>query len=168
MGHGRFDNPSNSGARLSSDGVFPEAAFGMRLGQSPVRLTRGDNADLNGLLGSDALTDIVPLDWRDQFVFRAGVEFRLLKSVHLRGGYRYGGSPVPDGTLMPMTAAIFEHGIAAGVGYSRGAYRVDFGYQYDIPTSQSVGQSGLRSGEYDNSRVRVGMHLLALSMGVRF
>jgi long-chain fatty acid transport protein len=133
-----------------------------------VKLTRGNNADLNTFLGSDSIRDTIPLSWKDQWVFRAGAEVRVLENLVLRGGYSYGESPVPAATLSPLTAAIFEHTLAAGVGYQRGRYRVDLGYQWTLPSRQNISQSELRSGEYDHSRVEAGLHWFALSAGVTF
>lgn len=133
-----------------------------------VKLKNGNNADLNGLVGSDAMQDVVPLDWRDQFVFRAGAEFAATEKIHLRGGYSYGRSPVPDGTLTPLTAVIMEHTLTTGAGWESGRWTVDFAYQWSLPNTQRVSSSELRSGEYNKSATRIGVHWLGLTTGVRF
>jgi len=133
-----------------------------------VKLRNGNNADLNGLVGSDGMDDFVPLDWRDQIIVRAGVEYALRDTLRLRGGYSYGCNPVPGGTLTPLTAAIVEHTVSTGVGWECGRWTVDFAYQWSIPHEESVGTSGLRSGEYSNSETRVGVHWFGLTTGVRF
>ncbi|MGI9088729.1 MAG: OmpP1/FadL family transporter [Chthoniobacterales bacterium] len=131
-----------------------------------IRLTNGSNPAINGVVGSDALLDVVPLRWRDQFVYRAGLEFALGGGFTARGGYSYARSAVPNDTLTPLNAAIFEHKVSAGAGYKFGRYHADLAWQWSLPTTQKIGISGLLDGEYSNSSVRVSEHLLALTTGV--
>lgn len=133
-----------------------------------VNLANGNNATINGLVGSPNMQDNIPLRWRDQFVFRAGVEFDATKEIQLRAGYAFGRSPVPDATLLPVVAAITEHTLAAGIGWTRGKYSLGLAYQYSLPAEQSVGTSSLRSGEYSDSKVEVSAQALTLTAGVRF
>lgn len=133
-----------------------------------INLRDGNNADINGVVGSDSLGDKVPLKWEDRFVYRGGIEFAVTDYLLLRGGYLYGKSPVPDGTLTPLTAAIMEHTVTAGVGYRRGPFGVDLAYQWDLPVTQNVNTSKLLAGEYSNSRVEVGIHWVALTTSYRF
>src|ERR1700722_3247798 len=133
----------------------------------PVSLSGGDNATVNSVLGS-SFSDSIPLNWRSEFVYRAGLEYKLTENFALRACYSYGSSPVPDSTLTPMTAAIMENTLTAGVGYHWRRFEVDLAYQYDFPATQNVGTSGLLSGEYSNSSTQVNMHILALTTSVRF
>jgi len=133
-----------------------------------IKLTNGNNADINTLVGSSSLEDVVPLKWKDRVVYRTGLEYTVSETVSLRGGYSYGKSPVPSGTLTPLTAAITEHTVTAGIGYRAGRYQVDLAYQWDLPTAQRVGISELRSGEYSNSKVEVGIHWIALTVSIAF
>jgi long-chain fatty acid transport protein len=133
----------------------------------PVSLSDGNNATVNSVLGS-SFSDSIPLNWRSEFVYRGGLEYKLTENFALRAGYSYGSSPVPDSTLTPMTAAIMENTLTAGVGYHWGRFNVDLAYQYDFPATQNVGTSGLLSGEYSNSSTQVSMHILALTTSFRF
>jgi long-chain fatty acid transport protein len=133
----------------------------------PVSLSDGNNATVNSVLGS-SFSDTIPLNWKDEFVYRAGLEYKLTKNFSLRAGYAYGGSPVPDSTLTPMTAAIMENTLTAGLGYEWRFLRFDLAYQYNFPATQYVGTSGLRSGEYSDSSTQVSLHVLALTTSVRF
>ncbi|MGH7411771.1 MAG: OmpP1/FadL family transporter [Candidatus Methylomirabilis sp.] len=133
----------------------------------PIKLTNGNNADINALVGSSSLEDVVPLNWKDRVVYRAGLEYAVSDTLWLRGGYSYGKSPVPDGTLTPLTAAITEHTVTAGVGYRAGRYQIDFAYQWDLPTTQRIGVSQLRSGEYSNSSVEIGIHWVGITISIR-
>lgn len=134
----------------------------------PVHLTNGNNADLNGFVGSDSLNDVIPVQWRDQGVFGVGVESPLGEHVAFRGGYSYATNPVPSATLTPMTAAILQNTLGTGLGYTRGRYNLDLAYQLQLPASQRVGTSSLLSGEYNNSKVDVAVHSLTLSSRIHF
>jgi long-subunit fatty acid transport protein len=136
--------------------------------QLPVKLTNGTNTTINGLVGGNSMQDVIPLQWRNQGVFSVGVESPVGEHLAFRGGYSYATDPVPSATLTPMTAAILQNTIGTGVGYSRGHYSLDLAYQVQLPTTQSVGQSSLKSGEYNNSRVEVAVHSVTLSNVVRF
>jgi long-chain fatty acid transport protein len=129
----------------------------------PVKLTHGNNADINAFVGSDSMEDFVPLHWRNQGVFGAGVESPLGEHFAFRGGYSYATNPVPSGTLTPMTAAILQHTIGTGLGYGRGHYAIDLAYQVQLPSSQQVGLSSLKSGEYNNSRVEVAVQSVTVT-----
>ena len=136
--------------------------------QLPVKLTNGTNATINSLVGGNSMQDVIPLQWRDQGVFGVGVESPVGEHLAFRGGYSYATNPVPSATLTPMTAAILQNTIGTGFGYSRGRYRLDLAYQVQLPSSQSVGQSSLKSGEYNNSRVEVAVHSVTLTNRIYF
>jgi long-chain fatty acid transport protein len=135
--------------------------------QLPVVLTKGNNAIINALVGSNKMDDIYPLDWRDRFVFRTGVEYSLTDRTDIRAGYKYGASPVPTATLTPLLATIQEHSIGFGIGHRLNRYQIDFGYQWALPKRRDIRDSKLLSGEFDNSRLELGIHWLSLSIGYR-
>lgn len=133
-----------------------------------VSLSNGNNTTINGILGSDVLVDTIPLDWKDRFVFRLGAEYDVSENVTLRAGYSYGESPVPNSTVLPLTAAISEHSVSAGLGWHRGQWTVDFAWQYDLPASQNAGADGIAGTEYDFSRVELSAHWFSVTAGYRF
>ena len=134
----------------------------------PVTLTGGTNVAINGLVGSSTLVDGVPLNWKDQYSFHVGAERLLTERASLRFGYAHGNNPVPSSTLTPMTAAIMSNQISTGLVYNLGRSRLEGAYVFD-PTAQSqVQQSGLLSGEYNNSTVRVGTQSFTLGYSVQF
>ncbi len=136
--------------------------------QLQIHLTHGSNPAINGVVGSADLTDIAPLRWRDQFVYRIGLEFAFVDKLVARVGYSYARSPVPDETLTPLTGAIFEHSVSTGLGYRWDRYHVDFAWEWRLPRTQRVGQSGLLDGEYSQTSLTLGAHLLQVSTGVEF
>lgn len=133
----------------------------------PVSLSNGNNPTFDSVLGS-SFKDSIPLNWHDEFVYRAGLEFNVTENLALRVGYCYGNNPVPDSTLTPLTAAIMEHTLTAGIGYHWRCFQFDLAYQYDFPATQNVDASGLRSGEYSNSSIEVSAHTFVLATRVRF
>jgi long-subunit fatty acid transport protein len=134
----------------------------------PVSLTNGNNADINGLLGSSAIFDRVPLNWKDQYSFRGGVERMLTEAISVRGGYAHANNPVPASTLSPLTAAIMTNQLSAGIGYRVGRWRFDLAYGIDPTAQENVGKTALLSGEYSNSKVRIGTQSTSLNTSFRF
>ncbi len=134
----------------------------------PIHLTSGNNADLNGFLGTSSIDDTVPLHWRDRVVFRTGVEFKATQELTLRAGYAFGDSPVPAATLLPLTAAIARHTVSTGLEWWHGHFSVVGAYQYDLPMAMTVAVSDLQAGEYSNSRTEVGIHWFGLTTGYQF
>jgi long-subunit fatty acid transport protein len=154
------------GMDFSFQGDF--AAWGQAFQQLPITLTGGTNTTINSVVGSADFNDAVPLHWRNQGTFHAGLEQHVGESVMLRGGYSYATNPVPSSTLTPLTAAIMQQAIGAGGGWGRGRWHYDAAYQAQLPSTRSVGISGLEAGEYGNSRVRVWTQSVTLSAQVRF
>jgi long-subunit fatty acid transport protein len=134
----------------------------------PVTLTNGNNADINGLLGTNGIFDRVPLDWKNQYTFRGGVERFLTENVSLRGGYAHANNPVPASTLSPLTAAIMTNQLSTGIGYRHGHWKFDLGYGIDPTAQENVEKTALLSGEYANSKVRIGTQSLGLNTSFRF
>ncbi|MGI8432777.1 MAG: OmpP1/FadL family transporter, partial [Chthoniobacterales bacterium] len=130
--------------------------------QLQIELTNGSNPAINGVAGSSALTDVAPLRWHDQYVYRAGFEFTVIENLFARAGYSYARSPVPNETLTPLPGVIFEHTVSAGVGYRWSRYWADLSWQWRLPATQRVGQSGLFDGEYSRTSLTLSAHLLQL------
>lgn len=133
-----------------------------------IQLRNGNNADINGFLGTSHIHDSVPLDWKDGFVYRIGFEFALSQAFTARVGYCYGANPVPAATLTPMSAAILEHTATCGLEWRHGRWTIAGAYQYDFPAASRVGESGLAAGEFSNSATTVKAHWFGLTTGVRF
>ncbi len=136
--------------------------------QLPIHLTAGNNPDLNAFLGTNAIDDTVPLDWRDRVVVRVGAEFGITEELAARVGYAFGDNPVPAETLTPMTAAIIRHTLTAGAEWSRGRFSIAGAYQFGLPSEVTSGTSSLASGEYSASRTEVSLHGFALTAAYRF
>lgn len=136
--------------------------------QLDVRLRNGDNDELTSVLGADRFDDRIPLRWRDQWVWRVGVEYGLGDHWTARAGYSYGNNPVPSETLTPLTAAIFEHKIGAGLGYKNGRVAVDAAWQWALPASERIGKTDLLAREYGRSGVEVDTHRVSITTSIAF
>lgn len=119
-------------------------------------------------MGSATIEEIVPLDWRNQFVQRIGTEYTWRPSVVLRGGYAYGPSPVPTDTLTPITAAIVEHTFGAGLALIQGRTSIDVGFQWSPTAERRVQNTALQGSEYDGTSVAVCTQGLVVSLWRRF
>jgi len=107
----------------------------------PVILTNGNNADINSLLQTSGIKDSIPLEWKDQFVERVGIERNWLESATLRAGYAHQNDPVPSSTLLPLTAAITRDTLTAGFGLQLGRGHIDISYAIDPTVHQSVARA---------------------------
>ena len=133
-----------------------------------VRLRHTTNESYRLLLGGSNLDDDIPLNWRDQWVWRIGAEFAVTDHWTLRAGYSYANNPVPSGTLTPLTAVIMEHTVGAGVGWRAGRYGIDLAYQWQLPNKEHIGRSDLRSGEYSGSDIEAGVQWIGLTTTIAF
>ena len=132
-----------------------------------VDLSNGSNAILNGALGEE-IGDRVPLDWKDRFVVSFGAEYELSDEWTIRGGWRYGASPIPTDLVTPLNGATLEHALTAGASWSRGDWQVDLGYGYEFAPKVNIGTSRYNAGEYSNSSLDLDVHHASLSVTRRF
>ena len=132
-----------------------------------VDLTDGSNGVINGAIGRD-VSDRIPLDWKDRFVVSLGAEYELNDEWTIRGGWRYGKSPIPGDLVTPLNGAILEHALTAGASWSRGDWQIDLGYGYEFSPTAKVGTSGYNAGEYSSSSVDAEVHHTSLSLTRRF
>ncbi|MBK1834534.1 OmpP1/FadL family transporter [Roseibacillus ishigakijimensis] len=134
----------------------------------PVALSGGSNGAVNGAIATDAPQDRVPLEWDDRLVLALGVEYELDEQWTLRGGWRFGDSPVPRSLVTPLNASITEHALTWGLGWRSGDWRIDASYGIEFGEKARVGESGYRAGEYSNSSVDFVLHHFGLSVAREF
>ena len=65
-------------------------------------------------------------NWKDQWVYALGADYRLTDRLTLRAGYNYGTNPVPAATLTPLFPATVERHLTAGFGWLSGNKTYDF------------------------------------------
>ncbi len=147
--------------RLSVEGDWTDWYHGFQ--QLPVTLTKGTNALVNSLLNSDSLFDSVPLNWKQQFTVRSGVERMLGENLSVSAGFSHANNPVPNSTLSPLTAAIMQNSLSTGIGFTLARCRFDLYYGVDLTAHSEVNSSGLLLGEYSHSKVSIGTQSITLS-----
>lgn len=134
----------------------------------PVTLTNGTNATINSLVGGNSMQDGIPLQWKDQYGFHAGLERKLTEGTVLRFGYGHENNPVPSSTLTPLTTAVLTNAISTGFAYHHGRSRYEAFYTFRPESSEHVTQSSLLAGEYNNSSVSVGTQTVGFSYAFQF
>ncbi len=73
------------------------------------------------------------LNWRDQYVFALGAEYKFNDRTSILGGYNYGKNPIPNETTNPLLAAFAEQHITLGVLHKFGAsWVLAAGLEYDF------------------------------------
>jgi long-chain fatty acid transport protein len=123
-------------------GAFPATTQELQF-DSPQTATIGASFDLGkalliaadvqwinwaGVLGNDKpayTTDVSPtlpfdLEWKDQWVYKVGIQWKAANEFALRVGYNYGKMPINQDKALQDIAfpAIAEHHITAGIGWS--------------------------------------------------
>lgn len=176
-GQGSFDMPENYGL-----GIAIKAAKNLTIAADVVRINYADVPAIGhrgpgtgaGASGVPSFPDhpelALGLDqgmgfgWKNQTVYKLGVNYGLNERWQLRAGYNYGKSPIPDdqlafNTLAPATT---EKHYSAGFTYKpNDNLEVTGTYVYAAPHSQqNLNQNVL-------GRVDIGMHqnIFALSLG---
>ena len=65
-------------------------------------------------------------NWKDQWVYALGADYRATDRLTLRAGYNHGSNPVPSGTLTPLFPATVERHASLGFGWLFGNRTYDF------------------------------------------
>jgi len=85
-----------------------------------AKLTRGTNADINEINGSDALTSRVVEGWSDIFVVAAGGSIEANDWLTLRLGYNFSTDPFEKDNIGPGSTPFLLHHITAGASFKLG------------------------------------------------
>jgi len=122
----------------------------------PFRLTDGDNPNINMLLNADPtnadFTYPFPLQWKDSWTAKAGVQFAAGANTMLRAGYLYGSNPVPDNTVFIAFPAISTRAVTAGAGFRVGTLPLEVSVVHALRARLNGCDHGHRiSSEYVNS-----------------
>ncbi len=98
-----------------------------------------------------AVDSSTPLNWRNIWTLRAGIEVPLSRATALRAGYAYVPSPIPEHTLGPSAPDGTMHHLSAGFGHAlRDGLVLDFFYTVGIGKRRNV-VNAIQSGSYDNT-----------------
>lgn len=121
------------------------------------------NVDLVTQVPEAGVTDIsVPLNWRNSWLLKIGVEYKVTEKFALRGGYAHIQSYVPMETLEPGNPDSNQHALAIGFGYTLGKTTIDTFYQAQFYENRTV-DNNILSGRYSTLVQSAGM-----SLGYRF
>lgn len=74
-------------------------------------------------------------NWKDQWVYALGADYRLTDRLTLRAGYNYGENPVPASTLTPLFPATVEQHLTLGFGWLSGNRTWDFAVERAVNES---------------------------------
>jgi len=112
----------------------------------------------------------LPLEYRDQWVFIVGAEYRLDDHWTASLGYNYGTQPVSRAGLAPMGSTIAEHHVTAGLRYARDNWWIGGGYIAGLaPSLRNDGRSSLPWGvDYSGSSLDQIQHSVLLGFGFSF
>ncbi|MCB1033897.1 MAG: outer membrane protein transport protein [Acidobacteria bacterium] len=103
-------------------------------------------------------------NWKDQWVFALGGDFRVNERLTLRAGYNYGENPVPDNTLTPLFPANVEHHLAVGATWQVGNRTFEVALQHAFENDQTNGNVDPRVNPFGpGSRVSHQQWLLSFS-----
>lgn len=69
-------------------------------------------------------------NWKDQWIFAAGTDYRASDRLTLRWGYNFGENPVPDDTLTALFPATTEHHLSAGASWLKGQTTWEFAIEH--------------------------------------
>jgi long-subunit fatty acid transport protein len=152
--------------RLTLGVQFDRIEWSRTFRDLPIMLTEGSNDDLNAFLGENLINDVAPLNWRDQDSWHLGIQYQWQSGTLLRFGYEDSEVPVPSATVTPLTAALLERAITAGVSFQSGGRDIDLAYRYSDSDRLKVANSSLLGGEYNNTAQTLNLHTVNLS--VRF
>ncbi|NJL27770.1 MAG: hypothetical protein HC897_07670 [Thermoanaerobaculia bacterium] len=104
-------------------------------------------------------------DWKDQWVFALGGDYRLNDRLTLRAGYNYGENPVPDATLTPLFPANVEHHASIGFGWLSGRLSYEFALEHAFKNSQVNNNTNPQVNPFGPG-LEVGHEQWTLSFGV--
>lgn len=87
------------------------------------------------------------LGWQDQYVILFGTQYDLFDFVTLRGGYNYGRSAIPAGSLFAsqLASPITEHHLGGGVGFKLGE-KLTLDFSYLRTFQKTVTDNGTQGG----------------------
>lgn len=81
----------------------------------------GTNPDLALPAPLDRVELPFVFNWKDQWVYALGADYRVNDLLTLRAGYNYGENPVPEATLTPLFPATVEHHVTFGASWLSGS-----------------------------------------------
>jgi long-subunit fatty acid transport protein len=132
-----------------------------------LKLTNSSNPLFPAVLGP-VIHDRFPLNWKDSISVRLGYEYLLTPCSIVRAGYIYDNPAVPSETMTPYIPGLLEHTFTVGYGRQWQKWRLDTAYQFSFGHKQSVAQSQVVGGDFNNSQLEANVHWLMVSLMYQF
>jgi len=133
-----------------------------------LKLTGGDNENINTLIGDDEITAALPLKWQDQIVMAFGLQYEFVDNLYGRLGYNYGRNPVPYTTVFPVFPAIVEHHLALGMGYEYKFFGINAAYEHAFANKQKASINSRVANEYNRSKSTLAEDTVHLMVSFQF
>jgi long-chain fatty acid transport protein len=117
------------------------------------------------LQGRPDLSQVLPENYTSQLQYRVGLERRLNDRFIVRGGYYFDKTPAPPAAVSPILPDADRNGIALGVTFKSGRFRVDVANLYTFFKERST--EGVSRDHYDGI-YKNSAELFAISIGYGF
>lgn len=115
--------------------------------------------DLKDEVPAAGITDTsTPLDWKDSWQFKTGIDYKVSDALSLRGGYAFINTPAPEHTLNPGNPDADSHYFLIGSGYRTGKWTIDSYYSFGYFEDRDVNNS-IMSGKYENVNHSAGLSI---------
>ena len=115
-----------------------------------------NNVDVSGLA-----IDSWPFDWKNQWVYAVGVEYKAAKSLTLRAGFNYGKSPVRSGDLNAniVSPAIVETHATVGLTYNLTKnFEISLAYVHAFSNTETHKNTSMQDQMMYGSETKIKMH----------
>jgi long-chain fatty acid transport protein len=94
-----------------------------------------------GTNGALLPSTVLPANYEDNWTFGVGGDWKFAPNWMLRAGYIYLETPVPEETMIPSVAEEDQSVISVGLGYNKGANRVDLAYAIGLFDGRTVDEN---------------------------
>jgi long-chain fatty acid transport protein len=102
-----------------------------------IILTRGNNADLNKIVGSDGFRNSVNVKWKDGYIYSIGIEYEYNHKISLRAGFAHGNNVVPARILVPTGPAITKDHLTVGLSYKKERWEFSMAFEHNFFNEES-------------------------------
>jgi long-chain fatty acid transport protein len=103
-------------------------------------ISRSMDTPLPTTAGEDP--NVTELNWEDTVEVGVGLDYRLSRSLSVRGGYRAVQSPAPEETYTMLLPTTEKSVFGLGVTYRKDVWRLDIGLEYQIGTKLELDRDG--------------------------
>lgn len=137
----------------------------------PLKFQDGTNSNINLMLNGDvnngSFAYDFPLEWKDSFNFKFGLDYKVTEKTNLRAGFIHGQNPVPSSTVFAIFPAIVENHLTLGFGHKIGHLMFDVAYAHAFNKTENAVASGHAIGtEYNGSVDQLSENLIITTIGI--